>query len=719
MGGAATAASPRPPATYANVTLGVTGPTGFADGTAAGFTGSGSQISVPGGYFAGARGGGESAELWFSATKAGTLLSTGTGSGGDPPTLWVNSSGCVQGSISGIKLAAPSCQSVIGDGKWHQVVLTLSPVQTSTSGTATQTATLYVDGVDYSGAQPFTPATASPAGYTADIGNGPDGDFTGSIADVSLYTTQLSATDVTAHYDGLHNQVVVKEPGGNPANPTYLTTPALNTQKITVTDPFGQDASYVYAEGNLIRATDVLGGVTYYGYDAADRASTVTNPDGYTTYTTHDAYNNVTSTTTCAAINDCQTSYASYYENLPNPLDPRNNKPTDERDARSSSPYDMTYDTVTSYTPSAQIASRTTPPTKACPSGCETNYTYTTGSETAVGSTGTEPAGLLASTTAPGGGATSYAYNAAGDVTQVTDPLGMVTTYTYDNLGRQLSQTQISDTYPKPGLTTSYTYDDEDRVVTETDPPVTDRVTGAVHTKVTTHTYDPDDGVLTTTISDSSGGDPARTTTNTYDSHGDLASVTDAARAQDHLYLRLSRRPVQPDQPCRGQDRLHLRRGGKPAHHHARGLHRQSVESRFRRRTWSRLPLLRPGGERLASDTNVKGTTTDYTYYGDGRLASATSPARRATESVYTYTYDAAGNKVSETAPGGLVIEHGLQRRQPSGIPDRRSGGCRPHDRRDLRRRRERPDGNPDRRRCHADPDHDLQRDGPGAVAHH
>ncbi|MCW2929608.1 MAG: hypothetical protein JWM19_570 [Actinomycetia bacterium] len=194
VGGAATAASPRPLATYASVTLGVAGPTGFADGTAAGFTGSGSQVSIPGGYFAGTGGAGESAELWFTATKAGTLLSTGSGTGGDPPVLWVNSSGCVEGTVGGDTLSGTgTCASVIGDGKWHQVVLTLSPVETSGT-TTTQIATLYVDNVNISGAKPVTPATASAAGYTAIVGNGPDGDFTGSIADVSLYTGQLAAT---------------------------------------------------------------------------------------------------------------------------------------------------------------------------------------------------------------------------------------------------------------------------------------------------------------------------------------------------------------------------------------------------------------------------------------------------------------------------------------------------------------------------------------------
>jgi len=77
---AADSASPRPAATYANVTLGVAGPDGLADGNAAGFGGTNSQVSIPGGYFGGT--GAESAELWFSTTGNGTLLSSGSGQNG-------------------------------------------------------------------------------------------------------------------------------------------------------------------------------------------------------------------------------------------------------------------------------------------------------------------------------------------------------------------------------------------------------------------------------------------------------------------------------------------------------------------------------------------------------------------------------------------------------------------------------------------------------------
>jgi RHS repeat-associated protein len=659
VGGAADAADPRPAATYANVTLGATGPTGFADGTAASFGGSDSEITVPGGYFTAAGGAGESVELWFTATKAGTLLATGSGTGGNPPTLWVNSSGCVEGEIDGILLDPTTCTSVIGDGKWHQVDFTLSAVEANSTGTASQqAAALYLDG-KVTAANDITPPTTSAAGYTADIGDGTHGDFDGSIADVSLYTTALSATDVTAHYDAMANQVKVEAPGSNPALPTYLATPTINTQTITVTDPAEKTATYVYASGDLAKETDVLGGTTWYGYDASNRATTVTNPDGYTTFTTHDSYNNVTSTTTCTAINDCQTSYTSYYEDLSNPLDPRNNKPTDERDARSSSPTDPTYDTVTTYTAEAQIASKTTPPTTACPSGCKTTYTYTAGTESAVGG-GTEPAGLLKTVSSPNGGVTSYEYDSAGDVAQVTDPLGLVTNYTYDNVGRERDQTQISNTYPD-GLTTSYTYDDQDQILTETDPPVTDRVTGAVHTEATTYTYDADGNVLTTTISDATGGDASRTTTDTYEAHGDLASVTDPeGKKTTYTYDALGDRVSETNPGGVTTDYTYDAAGnlltttlvgytGNPSDPIA--AENLVTDSRS----------YDPNGL-VASDTNVVGTTTDYTYYGNGQVASSavvptTGAGSSGDEDVHTYTYDAAGNTISETAPGGLVTD--------------------------------------------------------------
>jgi RHS repeat-associated protein len=661
VGNAPTAAASRPVATYSSVTLGAAGPTGFPDGTAATFNGTSSQVSVPGGYFAG--NGAESAELWFKTTKAGTLLSSAAGpTGGEPLSIYIpKGATCLEGSVGSTVLnnsAFGFCVTTsVNDGKWHQAAITLSPGST-TSGSFSQTATLYQDGVSIGSAQITKQATASATGYVADIGSGTNGFLNGSVADVSLYTSALTSGQVATHYSALQNQISV--PGSiNPITFQPIpgpTLPTVNTQTITVTDPVGKNAVYMYAGGGLVRATDARGGTSYYGYDQANRASTITDPDGITTFVTYDAHNNVTSTTTCAAVNNCQTAYTSFFESLSTPLDPRNDKPTDSRDARSSSPTDPTYDTVTTYTPTAQIASRTTPATAACPAGCSTAYTYTAGTEAAVGG-GTEPAGLLATVTSPAGGVTTFAYDSAGDVMQTTDPLGMVTKYTYDALGRQLTQTQVSDSF-MAGLTTSYTYDGQDRTLTETDPPITDRVTGLAHAQVTTYTYDADGDVLTTTLSDATGGDPPRTTTDTYNAHGELATTTDAlGHSNSFTYDALGDRVTETN-PAGVTTAYTYDPAGNLLTTTLRGYTGDPNNPIPAQDLVEESRAYDPAG-RLASITNVVGTQTNYTYYDNGRVASSyivvpgTPPGMT---SVSTYAYDAAGNVITQTKPGGLVI---------------------------------------------------------------
>jgi RHS repeat-associated protein len=649
VGSAPTAAKPRPPATYSNVTLGKAGP--MTDQSAAGFTGSSSQVAIPSQDFSTA--GPLSAEAWFNSTATGqeTLLTGASGAvSGDPLVLVVNG-GCLQAHLQddpfhvAKQSTCGTSSNFVDDGAWHQALATLSPASAPSNGKVTQTLTLYQDGQQVGSVQVSTSPTAS-SGTVTYIGRG----FTGSLADVSVYPSMLTVAQVAGHYSALASQQGTIDANGFPL------PPLVNTQTVTVTNPLGGVGKYVYAMGALVEAISPTGGITRYGYDAAMRANTITDPDGDTTYTTHDVHNNVTSTTTCAAVNNCQTVYTSYYENLSNPLDPRNDKPTDSRDARSSSPSDPAYDTVTAYTAMAQLASTTAPSTSTCPSGCTTSYSYTTGTETAVGG-GTEPAGLLKSVTAPAGGVTSYAYDAAGDVAQVTNPLGLITKYGYDNVGRELSETQVSDTYPN-GLTTTTAYDSQSRVVTQTDPSVTDRVTGAVHTKVTSYSYDADGNVLTSTVSDATGEDPSRTTTDTYDAHGNLATTKDAlGNVTSYTYDGLGDKTSVTNPAgtttayaydAAGQlltVALDGYTGNPSAPIPAENLVEQS-------RAYD------PAG-RLASITGVRGATTDYTYYGDNRLASsyvACSSCANGQEHVYTFAYDATGNPVTQTMPGGLVV---------------------------------------------------------------
>ncbi|MGC0016337.1 RHS repeat domain-containing protein, partial [Ralstonia pseudosolanacearum] len=65
---------------------------------------------------------------------------------------------------------------------------------------------------------------------------------------------------------------------------------------------------------------------------------------------------------------------------------------------------------------------------------------------------------------------TQYAYDAVGNLTQITDPRGLVTTLTYDALGRR---TQVQGPPATPGgaaPTAVFTFDGQDRVRQVTDP---------------------------------------------------------------------------------------------------------------------------------------------------------------------------------------------------------------------------------------------------------
>jgi RHS repeat-associated protein len=128
--------------------------------------------------------------------------------------------------------------------------------------------------------------------------------------------------------------------------------------------------------------------------------------------------------------------------------------------------------------PEAQTSSTQWHPTFRLPvliteAGRSTSYTYDAQgnklteaiTDTATGQVRTwawtyNAAGLVATSTNPKGGITTYAYNAQGNATSMTNPLGHVSTYTYDAAGRLATQTEPN------GLATTYTYDARGRLLT-------------------------------------------------------------------------------------------------------------------------------------------------------------------------------------------------------------------------------------------------------------
>ncbi|WP_354430197.1 LamG-like jellyroll fold domain-containing protein [Streptomyces sp. FZ201] len=603
----------------------------------------GGHIAIPGSLPSGSTD--LSAEMWFRTTKASAvLLSFQNAPLGDTPTSWrpvlnIDGAGKLRGEfyLSGVSGATPIVSpQTVTDGEWHHLVLS--------AGGDTQS--LYLDGIKVGSLSGTLTDQSRPyayigGGYGSSGWMGLPSDtyyFNGDIDEVALYRKALTADQVSAHF---------RAQAENAASGLTAT--------VTVTDPKQKTskASYDVLHGQrVVSRTDATGATTTYAYDSAGNLHTVTDPNGHRTVTGHDARGNTVSTTTCRDTDSCWTSFASYYLNASDPLDPRNDRQLTYRDARSRDHRDDRYRTAYTYNAVGL------PLTTVRPDGSTASTAYTDGTEAAVGG-GTAPPGLVATQATPAGATTTNRYYANGDLAEVTAPSGLVTKYTYDGLGRKTSETQVSNSFPD-GVTTSYTYDKASRVVTETGAAVQNEVTGTTHAAKISREYDEDGNLLSETITDTTGGDTARTTTYHYDDLGLNDSVTDAEQNTTLLeHDELGRVSGMTD----------------PAGTHftytytARGQHATTVLN-----DWTGDPTgtvrdltvvsnaYDPAG-RLASTTDAMGATTAYTYFDDGLPAATT--AKQVTQAdgsrhdivLEANYYDAAGHLTKQVTGGGTTTE--------------------------------------------------------------
>lgn len=387
-----------------------------------------------------------------------------------------------------------------------------------------------------------------------------------------------------------------------------------------------------------------------YEYNDAGQLATVTNENGDAVRMTYDARGNVVTRTTCRTAGSCQTTYTTYPATVTNPFDPRNELPTETRDARSASATDTTYRTTYTYTATGELATQTEP------DGAITRHTYSTGSEPAAGG-GVIPPGLLLTTTDARGKVTRQQYFANGDLAQTTEPSGLVTKYTYDVLGRQVTETEVSDTYPA-GVTTTNAYDALSRPTVVTAPATTDAVTGERHQQETVTTYDVDGNPVKVEDRDKLGGDATRTTTTEYDDAGRPVRVVDAEGGETTTsYDRFGNVVSTVDEEGTRYDYAYTAR-------------QALAEVRLRAYraddqgglTGDYLVLNSYSYDfagRRASSTDAMGRRTEYRYYGDDRLAKVVLKNLHGPDgSVRDYvleenTYDNAGNPTKKVTANG------------------------------------------------------------------
>ncbi|MGW0575453.1 LamG-like jellyroll fold domain-containing protein [Streptomyces sp. NPDC002920] len=645
--------------TYTAVTLGASGP--FSDQKAATFDGSTSYVEIPDtGLHAGND---RSVELWFKTANQGVLIGDQSvamagataASGNWTPVLYIGTDNKLHGhfySGSGSGSTAFGSTGTVTDNTWHQAVL-------SVTGT---TQTLYLDGVkqaDYTGA-PNDQANSHlylGAGFAKSWVNSP-GDvsyFKGSIAEAAVYKTGLTAADVENHMEAARNSAGL-----------------LPVETVKVTSPTSSILTYTYDVTNGNRALteiDGLGNKTSFGYDSAGFEHTVTDPNGAVTITGHDVRGNVVSSTSCQdqAANKCNTEYYTYYPDDTTAqlttADPRNDQLLTERDGRSASATDNTYLTSYTYDSAGNQTAITGPAVPGFPSGRGTTTVYSDGTSTYPSADGgVIPKGLPVKTVSPGGAVNQVSYFKNGDVASTTDAVGLVTSYTYDGLGQVLTEKVVSDAYPA-GLTGSYTYDAAGQVLEEHDPQLTDRVTGATHTAVTTSVYDDDGDVVSQTVSDGSGGDHSRSQNWTYDAYDRVLTEADANAAEGAAggntttYTYDTSGNKTKEVTTAGTETRYtyddngnlLTQGlmytGDPVNPQSASLLTESSRA------------YDPAG-RLASITDAMGNTTAYTYTDDGLTATVkrTSADGNSTYTLESDVYDAAGNLTQQTTDNGETV---------------------------------------------------------------
>ena len=443
-------------------------------------------------------------------------------------------------------------------------------------------------------------------------------------------------------------------PTPSPSPTEVCSTPDPGDPRFCTTIP-GNAGGPVFTEHEL---TGMV--IRSFFYNDKGQQNRIVNENGAEVTMTFDDRGNVTSRKTCRESTSCQTSYTAYTTpNTANPLDPRNDLPTEVRDARSASATDITYRSSTAYNSVGDVI------TETGADSVPTTTTYTSGTELAVGSTTeTVASGLISSVKDSEQRTTRYSYNVYGDLAVVVSPNGLRNEYTYDALGRRIQDKEISDTYPA-GLVTTYTYDDANRPVGTTGPENTNEIDNVRHQPVSTTTYDVDGNAIRVEVKDAKDpNEPPRVTTTEYDEFNRVSRTVNAEGAE------------QTEDWDRFGNRVSVVDGNGNHYEYAYTATNKLAEVRLY--DWHGDPA--DGGApqdpdadytvlnsyaydfagRMAAQLDSMGRRLEYTYYADDLLDKVVLKGLHNPDgtvrdyAVEDNTYDAAGNLTRKVTSNGL-----------------------------------------------------------------
>ncbi len=439
-----------------------------------------------------------------------------------------------------------------------------------------------------------TAYTVDAAGRTTSATLDPDGvarvtTYAYSADDAVLITTRSDASGasdvVDATYDPL-GRVTSRTVHNGPA--LLKTAWALDRRGLptAMTDPSGNVTSYSYDEAGRRAVTvaptvnaETVGGspvathpTTMGGYDTFGAHTETSDPNGNVTTFGYDAAGRLVSTT--------MPLYAPLGASKP-----------------------ITAVAARTYNKLGQVATETDP------LGNQTRYGY-------------DQLGDIVATTAPDGGITRATFDTNGERLSVTDPTGAVSQATYDYLGRTVTATQLVR-QPSPAAdTTTYTYDDGHYVACPVPLPgcriwidgpgwlASEKSPAGV---TTSYTYN---GVGETTSNTDGAGN---TSAYTYDFLGRRVSTTlpDGTRHTNTF-----------DQAGRQTGSADLDAAGTVLRSRSAGY---------------------DNAGNMVSATDARGTTSTFSYDATGMVTGEVQPLSAGSSITTSFGYDAAGNRTRFT----------------------------------------------------------------------
>ena len=321
---------------------------------------------------------------------------------------------------------------------------------------------------------PLTGGGASKWAYTygtgAQVGDrlsttNPDGKTTSYAYDAAgdpTSTTDPLSNKTTMTYDADGRLLTRTSPNGGTATNVYDADGELTK----TTDPLGHSASYAYdANGNRISTTDANGHTTTFAYDADNELVQTTQPAGSTTKASYDGDGNIVGQT------DGNGHTTSYTFNALN----QTASTTDPDGRTTKDTYDGVGNLLTSVNPSGQTTTysydadrRTTAISYSDGTTPAVHESYDANGRRVSLSDGTgtsafvyDNLGRLTSETDGAGATSGYAYDPAGNVTQITYPNGKAVSRTYDADSRLTGSTDWL------GNTTTFSYDGDGNLTNE------------------------------------------------------------------------------------------------------------------------------------------------------------------------------------------------------------------------------------------------------------